>query len=493
MTLPFARSFGFGSIILAKKFLLAALPASLVISAAAASNAPVSAYTPLPERWQTLSPSKASRMMRDIERRVNATNPRYPVVILDDDTVNLRPTNNTQSQRNRIEEVLNDRGISLRWNQKSDVMSAMGYPQGPTERNPQAIRLRADDYSSSNNPLDQGVIPTQVCIVITPVADISSRNLINKWIGHKAGAELMKAKGDPGAYAMMLRATWHEVWHCLDPYFYKESYSVVDNKALDNSYDMHRAEVFADIAATLTLVTTYPEIIRYMSDIRAISSDHESRESRRGARPSDEEYYNGAIYYFTKALDLLEEHVRTVGIDRVSQYSLQEIGEIAREITVRGALTKIEIKHMTDSIVAGAVPTERVRLAKERLLERADASVANINSRPPFHLSAAEILHLIPDSEKSEILEKVSQAVDRAVAEGKMPEQGVIDLIDQWRDKVHGTDTPPILFEKKLYTLSLMLSQGKLENILRRQESSMTNLRQARRDKDRKPEGVAPS
>lgn len=71
-------------------------------------------FTSHPDGWDSLPPTIATKMLRDIEKRANSTNPKYPVTIMDDDTINLRRTDNIQTFRNRMYEVLNDRKISLR-------------------------------------------------------------------------------------------------------------------------------------------------------------------------------------------------------------------------------------------------------------------------------------------------------------------------------------------------------------------------------------------
>lgn len=432
-------------------------------------------FTPHPEGWDAVPPTIITKMLRDIEKRANATNPKYPVTIMDDDTINLRRTDNIQTFRNRMYEVLNDRNISLRWNMKSDIATALGGLKGPAQRDPQAFRIDPDSYQESRNPLDQNIEQKQSCVVVTTVPDLSSRSFINKWVGHKAGPNIMEAKVDPGPYAMMLRTTWHEVWHCIDPHFLEEGYYIKGAPSLDNAQRMHRAEVFAEVAAVLTMAPEFPRIVQQMADIRAISSDYESRKAIPGMRPSDASYYDGVSYYLTRALDLVEDHIRSVGMETVSRYSMDDISRIARDITVRGALSKAELHQMATSLAAGAPTSARVKLAKERLLQDTGVPLPPKPTRAQRpqtdedHYFVDKILQDMPDSEKQDVTAAVKEAAEASIARGQLGESGLITLIESWRKKVQEEDPEARAYERKLYILSLMLTHGHFEDELGRE------------------------
>ncbi len=432
-------------------------------------------FTTHPDGWDVLPQTIATKMLREIEKRANATNPKYPITIMDDDTINLRRTDNIPTFRNRMYEVLNDRKISLRWSVKSDIATALGGLKGPTHRDPQAFRIDPDSYKESRNPLDENVDQKHISVVITSVPDLSSRSFINKWIGHKSGPNIMEAKIDPGPYAMMLRTTWHEVWHGLDSHFLEEGYYIKGDPALDNALRMHKAEVFAEVAAVLTMAPEYPKIVQQMADIRAISSDYESRKTLPGIRPSDVGYYDGVSYYLTRALDLVEDHIRTVGMDAVSRYTMDDISRVARDITVRGALSKTELHHMATSLAAGAPVSARVRLAKERLMQDTGVPVppkptrAQRSQADEDHYFVDKILQDVPDAEKQQIKDAVKEAAAPAIARGQLGEDGLVALIESWRKKVQEEDPQARAYERKLYVLTLMLTQGHLDKDLGRE------------------------
>ena len=434
--------------------------------------APISVnFFPLPTDWSLLSQTKASQLFRDIERRANATNPIYPIVILDDDSINLRPISkhNEPTFRNRVQEILNDRDIQLRWNVKSDVIEALGGLGGPIRREPTAIRVRPDDYAASKNPLDAGVEQKPVCLVIPPVADLSSRTLVERWVG-KAGENYMSARQDPGPYVMMMRSTWHEVWHCLDREFYRDQYIVRGDTALNNAHRMHVSETFADVGATLTLAMLgHLRSAQDMADIRAISSSWFARRSMRGARPSDEVYYEGVTYYLTRAQDLVDKHIHEVGANAVSRYTLDDIRRIAHDITLQGALSKEEFRQMADFYAAGAEPTDRVKKARQRMLTDTGQPVSTtrlLEDRDNYDVNAH--LRDMPAEEKKAIKDIVQERAVQSIAAGKRPEQGILDLIEEWRHEIHNSIDRKSDFERKLYALSVMLSYGHLDKMLGR-------------------------
>ena len=446
----------------------------------------VTKFTPLPEGWSRLKTTSVSQMFRDIERKVNATNPEFPVVILDDDSINLRPTNNDPTFRNRFYEVLNDRGIQLRWNTRSDILEALGNLKGPSRREAVAKRVDRDTYASSHNPLDMDVMQSKVCLVIPAVADWSSRSEIERWLG-RAGSNFQEAKADPGPYAMMLRATWHEVWHCIDRTYYRDQYRIVGDSAINNSHRMHMSEVFADVAATLTMASLgYTNIVRDMADVRAVNSRWNGKISVRGSRSTDEAYYEGVTYYLTRAHDLVAKHIQDVGQETISRYSLEDIRRIAIEITEQGALNKEEFKLLADYNLQGdALLTalrgqngsgaaklqflngiiEREKVARQRLLTDTGRPVVRI-PRPEDndHYGAVDILADMPQTEKDEVSNIIGERTAAAKAEGKRPEQGIIDLMDEWRREVHNATERKPDIERKLYVLSLMLAYGQLED-----------------------------
>lgn len=450
-------------------------------------------FTPLPADWSTLRPSKVTNMMREIERRANSTNPATPIVILDDDTINLRPTRNEETYRNRFYEVLNDRNVELRWYTKSDAFLNLGGLGGPLRRNPIATVIKSDTNADSQNPVDVGVVQTQVCLVVPQRADVSSRSLIENWLG-SAGQNYQQAKIDPGPYAMMLRSVWHETWHCLDAEFFNDIKDLIKTTplAIDRAHKIHLGEVYAETAALLTMAGMgYPHMAKDMADIRAVSSSWNGSKDMRGIRSTDDEYYNGVVYMLTRSQDMVTQHIQSVGVDAVSRYTIGDIKRIARDITMRGALNKDEFKLVAeyyargDSVIRelrgqGSASVEkvdfltdikdRVIAARQRMLHDTGIPVNRKEAaNEELHYDVLDILRDMPAAEKSEMKSIVLARIASAVASSKRPEQGVIDLIDEWRQTIHTSVDRKSDLERKLYILSMMLSYGELDRELGRQ------------------------
>lgn len=430
-------------------------------------------FTAAPEGWATMEGTIVSQLMRDIERRTLAVNPKFRVIILDDDSINLRRTNNDGSFRNRLYEVLNDRNVSLRWNVKSDIFAAMGGIKGAKGRMPQAMRITPDTYSESRNPLDAGVDQKNVCLVIPASGDVSSRGQVNEWIGEKTYATRAEAIIDPGPHAMLLRTAWHETWHCLDPYFQEEGYFIKGDSAINNAHRMHRAETYAEVAAILTMAATHPHMAQFMADLRAISSDYEARKSASNARPGEDHFYIGVIYDFTRALDIADEHIKAAGQEAVSKYSLDDIARHAYDITLRGAYSKAELQQRAQSLAAGAPVSPRVKQAKERMMRDTGQPLSPRLSRTE-QLREEEVnqidrfLRQMPAAEREDIKRVVTEYSAAAVAQGKMPEQGLVNLINDWRSKVQNEAPGYKAYEDKLHALSLLVGYGHLDVELRR-------------------------
>lgn len=404
--------------------------------------------------------TKVSQMMRALEKRANEGQPEFPVVILDDDMINLQPANDGLDLRHRMYEVLKKRGIELRWHVRSNVFEAMGGLKGPDQRIAGAMRVRAEDYQDSKIPMDQGIAQKNVCIVIPQSSDLSSRSLVSRWIGH-TGTHYMETKADPGPYAMQQRSLWHSVWSCLDTEYYVYEKSAKGMPALDIMHKVHKSKVFNDVAATLTMATEGKlDMAQYIADVRAISTSWGPRNTTK------ENYYDAAVFYTTRAQDLVSKHIRDVGEETVSRYTLEDIRGIARSLTEAGALTKEEFRLLADRAGDRSVPfiaqlQNRAKEARARIQQSTSIPVRKTTSLED-HYDVKDFLRDLPDSERRAMQADIEAAIDQAKAKGWTPEQGIIRMIDTWREELHGTSENRLDIERKLMVLSLMLGYGHL-------------------------------
>lgn len=176
----------------------------------AATNAPANANEPPPPPGTTT----LSAMLANIERQANAylnatKNPPLRVVIIDVDQVNTTTGPNMSFQSQKLSAYLQERGVELQSRDGGTIRWALGAGYGPNSANPQALHVTT---LNSKNKKDD------VCIVAPETTDLSSRSLLEKWIG-KAGSTHWQAAIDPGPYQMAKRVAWHEAWHCMDREF----------------------------------------------------------------------------------------------------------------------------------------------------------------------------------------------------------------------------------------------------------------------------------
>lgn len=436
--------------------------AALCLSAVLTSGMANDQSSAVPEKAPETT--KVSQMMRAIERRANEGQPAFPVVILDDDMINLQPANDGLDLRHRMYEVLKKRGIELRWHVRSEAFEAMGGLKGPDKRVAGAMRVRAEDYQDSRIPMDQGVQQKNVCLVIPQSSDLSSRSLVSRWIGH-TGTYYMETKADPGPYAMQQRSLWHSVWSCLDTEYYVYEKSVKGLPALDIMHKVHKSKVFNDVAATLTMATEGNlDMAQYIADVRAISTSWGPRNTTK------ENYYDAAVFYTTRAQDLVVKHIRDVGEEAVSRYTLEDIKGIARSLTEAGALTKEEFRLLADragdrSVSLIAQIQNRAKEARARIQQSTSIPVRK-SAVVEDHYDVKDFLRDLSDAERRAMEADIQTAVDQAKLKGWTPEQGIIRMIDTWRDELHGTSENRLDIERKLMVLSLMLGYGHLNMAL---------------------------
>ncbi len=469
------------------------------LMAACGSNPPVKeaaklAPVPVPAAApavKVVTATTMSTMLADIEREANeyvrsaAAAPKLRVAIIDADQVNTFTGTRQLSSSEKLRYYLKERGINLGSNDFSAAYMAMGDDYGPRSGDPQALHFVTTDARGTEPDL---------CLISPATADVSSRSMMEEWIG-QAGNRFLQTSIDPGAYLMALRLVWHEAWHCMDDDFV-HAYNAVDKDAgLENAKGVHRSEMFADVAATLTLASKgYPDIMRDTADARAVFSRWYGPKMMAGGREDyspehDYQYYTGANYYSTPAHDAALAHIRAVGIERVKQYSLTDIRRIATEITLQHALTAKQFRALSDYLKQGneyldhqeqqaaqgnADAQENVAFLNE-YIARTNAAKTRIaietaRTIPPFvdrlPPKMDEILQNVSTREKEEIFRAMEKAVNAAVSNGQSARQGIFSQIEAWRQQIHTSPARQTGLERKLYLASLMLACGHMDQLM---------------------------
>ncbi len=462
----------------------------MMASGCATTSAPTTIYaTPTPQQQpQRLlsNTTTASAMIADIERQANdylrtTKNPALRVAILDIDQVNTTTGPNADSTRQKLYLHLQERDLNLSSKDYSGIFWSMGGPYGTNSNNPQALHLNTTN-SNANTP--------DICVIIPETPDRSSRTVLEGWIG-EAGPRHLRAVVDPGPYQMAKRVAWHETWHCMDREFVQARESIHKDLGFEYAHGIHRSEMFADVAATLTMASQGDlDILNHTADARAVHSRWNGPKMMEAYSPkTDAQYYSGISYYTTPAHDAALAHINSVGLDKVKTYSLADIQRIATDLTHKHALTKEEFRTATTYLEKGdsyvqaltqkassgdANATRNVAFlnayltrtvaAKVRLLTKTATPVLKKEDVVPP--TSEDLAVAIPSTMKLDIYTTMESAIRLAQGNGQTARQGVFNQLESWRKELHNAPNRRADLEEKLFLTGLLLSNGYLNDLL---------------------------
>lgn len=400
-------------------------------------------------------------ILDDIQDQANTyakTKPRLPeVLIINNDYVKIQTRSEPIPYERRLFYYMQSTVPDLPHKKFSSIRLGMGSSYGPSSLNPQAFHL--DEQNK--------------CVVIAENADLSSQSLVEKWIG-EAGKYRLTPTINPGPYMMMKRSVWHEVWHCLDQEFVVERKKIHKDAAFERALAIHRSEMFADVAATLTMAAQGDHaIMQQTADIRAVSSRWKAPEMMSiYRRESDAEFYTAAIYYTTPGHDAAMAHIRSVGSKTLKSYSLNDIGRIAADITHKHALKPADVSAMVSYLGTGKGSSTfineykaRTEQAKARVtVETRERVIMRPDNVPP---SIDDILNRTSKTEKQAIHNAFARSIAEAAKHGQVPLHGVMNQLEVWRHALHNDEKRRPDLERKLYIGGLMLGQGLLDSLIR--------------------------
>lgn len=416
-----------------------------------------------------------SVLVSNLEKEANAyvkLRPDLPrVIVIDIDQVNSFTRATPEQFSNKLYYYLRSRELRIRSVNYSSIRQSMGGDFGPDYYKPRATHI-----TTSENPRNT----YDVCVVSTETPDMSSRSLVDRWLGD-AGPKKLQSIIDPGPYKMHLRAAWHEIWHCLDRDFVHSHEHIDPDHGLEKALAYHRSEMFADVAATLTMATKGDfNIIQQTADFRAIHSRWRGHEFLSAYnQKSDAEYYDGIVYYTTPAHDALIAHIQKVGLDTVKRYSMVEIQKVAAIITREHALDAAEFKAIIEYYKNGKGPSgqksfvqsyaDRANLARSRTVKETSARVI---ARPDTTPSSIKVtLTKMSRTEKQAVYTTLQKAITTAQQNGLTGQHGLFTQLDDWRKALHAS--PPqaqrVMLERKLYIAALLLGNGNLDQMLKSQ------------------------
>ncbi|WP_435641635.1 hypothetical protein [Micavibrio aeruginosavorus] len=410
-----------------------------------------------------------SKMLVNIESQANAyaqtKNAMPRVYIVDIDQINTFTRKNPEAFGNKLYYYLKSRGLELQTKDASSVRLSMGSMYGPTQYKPEAVAASTKENTRKTD---------DVCIVTTDTPDLSSRSLLEKWVG-EAGPRELHAAIDPGPYKMLQRALWHEVWHCLDRTFVHAVNRANRSNAFEYARAIHRSEAFADVAATLTMfVRGDREILQQTADARAISSRWNGPKMMmvNYSPEHDADYYTGSTYYTTPMHDALLAHIRKTGIERIKRYTMNDIERVATDITTAHELNEMQFRAIADYLKTGkgtspfiAAYQNRSDVARARIMTETRQRVLPYTDTLPPKIEV--VLAKASRAEKQIVSTALQTAIAAALSKGQTARQGVFNQLEAWRKDLHGDKARRPDLERKLYLSALMLGNGDFDLLLR--------------------------
>ncbi len=432
----------------------------------------VGIFAVLPSSAQEIEPvpqTRYSQMLDKIEAEGNAANPAQQIIILDMDEVLL---SGLSGELRRPIEQLEKSGATRDGAVISGINLAM--PSGKSfhalDQNPQAFL-----YVAKNGK--------NVCAIVPDTLDLSGYTRASSFWGRAVQSNV---KADSAPEDFFRHVTYHELWHCLDKKFLQQVTAAYKGREADTAAYavlLHRSELFAEIAATLTLAAKGETGISLQrADMRAWRSYKAGSAFIHGfggeggySKKHDPEYYAGAYYYLTRGTDAALEHAKQTGQDKIRQYSFDDIGRIAAELTEKVALDKSQIIALANFFDKGEAYLKKLRAApspqeRKNLLFLEDFLARVTLAGERVAVPAAEGFRgarVLPPSVKAVVEDDLQKTFN---GEAKPDaRQAAIALLDQYRYNLHhAADTKTRQdYEERLAALRLMLGRGNVKNPLR--------------------------
>ncbi len=428
--------------------------------------------------------TRYSQLLDEIEAEGNTASPKREIIILDTDEalLSLKPYHpapdvtaffvpreviSQLKERNAVPDDKTKSNISWSLNPQREVH--------PLHQAPQVF-----PYTTKEG--------RDVCAVVPGSLDAASATMAGNFLGSDIPS---KIKADFSPESFFRHETYHELWHCLDKTFLQERFSThAKITPVEQAVLRHRSELFAEVAASLTLaVKGETDISQQRADLRAWRSYKggaafiKDTAEEKGYRKTDYEYYTGAFYYLTPGTDAVLEHVRTVGVETVRGYSFEDIGRIAAEITEKTALQGWQMEAIGKFFDKGDVylknlqldntpQAQKERAFMEQYVARAKLAADRI-SLPSERGFITPKHNMMPESLWKTMSPVVIERVVKDLSEKRKslsPQQASVTLLDEYRATLHQTKDADIRqkMEENLLVLRLMLVRGSVPDYIPR-------------------------
>lgn len=461
--------------ILMKKKLSGAFRAAVVAAAAVFTALPAAAGDAASAEPRT----RYSQQLSKIEAEGNAAGGRKIIVVDMDEALLSRLSGKATAPAAQLAQ----KGAPADRATESGIEQAMPYSGyfNPLSQDPQVFAYTPRQSDGSSNA-------GEACAIVPDTLDLSGYTRARRFWGSAIKSDV---KADFAPEAFFRHVSYHELWHCLDTTFRPAADAAYAQREKDTAAYavlLHKQEMFAEVAATLTLAAKGETLIsRQRADLRAWNSYKGGFVFIRGfedengySKRYDPEYYGGAFYYLTPGTDAALEHVRQAGAETVARYNAADISRIAAEITEKSALDSAQIVTMAGYFASGdaqlkklqasAAPKDRQAAAfLQEFIARAELAGSRMATpaadgfrAPAFHaaLPPEQEASAYPSAAKAAVEEDLRAIFARAAKPA--PRAAAVELLDGYREKLHNAGDAKTRedYESRLTALRLMLGRG---------------------------------
>lgn len=443
-----------------------------------------------------------TRVLQELEAHVNQKRPDNKIIFLDYDQMLVQYARDPDLLRFIMTDQLKKRGVT------SDTVRDRHARVGEVQAKPETLMLSHDDFSSlydalggreHYNPantmgtavgLSGSAVP--VCVVVAGTPDRSSISISHQYID---GFTPMRLTAPVEPEIQTKRIRYHEFWHCYDTKFRPLFEAQAKNSERDPkryAWLQHRAETFAEVAALLTLAAEGElNIAPLQRDLRLLNAEHVSEfYVKQFKRSVDHQFYAPSVYYLSPAIDAVIRHIEENGLEKVKGYSWPDIEKISTELTQKHSLTLVQFSGFIDYLSnrkgflakVPATPEQQEALdfvrahvkAAEAAEKRIAVRVPAEKPQPPSDIVlTAELFWAGYGTERREALAEEIQSRIKALPAGKLPEQVLVDMLDESRRRLHAAIAPEVIKKEEefLTALRAFVTRGYLRDMIRAHEN----------------------
>ncbi len=410
------------------------------------------------------SQTQDSALLQKLEERANSASASKKIVVLDYDAHLMTLLGQSELLRFSLKKQFEEKGVAASMDNLSSFRSIMG---GIESFHPAFMGEASMTFVD-----DKGV---KICAVVPSTPDLSSLSSAQGYFNLQAGVS-MDINFSPRAQTM--RGTYQALWRCLDEKYQPavDSFADQEKDPMGYSHARHKSEMFSEVAAALELAASgETHIIQQQADLRSLrSATAGPRFAKMFNRKMDYEFYDGALFYLTPALDALAKHIEQEGLDKVKAYTTEDIRRVAAEITEKHALTRNQYRAINDYHVTKSYPAgdafmksvvARLHEAEGRTGTKPSSFVLPPPSTGDYKTTYAD---KFVEAQPAEDRKSLQDDFRWRIGNGDAPEKALSAMLDILRTELHNAPTRDKAegAEKKIALLRGMAETGNLREIV---------------------------